>query len=45
MLIILAFINSIFYMSNPTDLVEIFDEIFPWLFLIELLIRIIAFGP
>ena len=44
-LILLAFINSVFYMSNPTDLVQIFDKIFAWLFFIELLIRIIAFGP
>lgn len=44
-LILLAFVNSIFYMSNPTPLVELFDQILAWIFLVELLIRIIAFGP
>ena len=44
-IIILSFINSLYYSFNYTDLVDIFDTIFIWVFVVELIIRIIAIGP
>ena len=44
-LIVLSFINSLYFSFNDTALVNIFDSIFIWLFLVELIIRIIAIGP
>lgn len=44
-IIVLSFVNAIFFMYQYTRLVETFDNIFIWLFFVELLIRIIAYGP
>lgn len=44
-IIILSFINAIFFMYNNSPLVEIFDDIFIWIFFVELILRIVAFGP
>jgi len=43
--IILSFINAIFFMFSYTRLIEIFDNIFVWIFFAELVIRIVAIGP
>jgi hypothetical protein len=44
-LIILSFINAIFFMFQYTALLETFDNIFVWIFFVELIIRIVAYGP
>lgn len=44
-IIILSFINAIFFMFSYTRLIEIFDNIFVWIFFAELVIRIVAIGP
>lgn len=44
-IIILSFINAIFFMFAHTTLTETFDSIFIWTFVVELLIRILAIGP
>ena len=43
-LVILAFINSIILMYFYTPLAETFDTVFIWLFVLELLFRLIAVG-
>jgi hypothetical protein len=44
-LIVLAFINALYFSFNPTQLVQIFDTIFIWWFVFELIFRIIGIGP
>lgn len=44
-IIILSFINAIFFIYNYSKLVETFDSIFIWIFVAELLLRVIAIGP
>lgn len=44
-IIILSFINAIYFMFEYTKLIEIFDNIFVWIFFAELVIRIVAIGP
>jgi hypothetical protein len=44
-IIILSFINAIFFMFDYSKLVETFDSIFIWIFLVELIVRIVAIGP
>jgi hypothetical protein len=43
--IILSFINAIFFMFQYTALLETFDNVFVWIFFVELIIRIVAYGP
>jgi voltage-gated sodium channel len=43
--IVLSFINAIFFMFHYSPLVETFDSIFIWVFFVELLLRVVAFGP
>lgn len=45
LLILLSFINAIFFIYNRTTLVEIFDDIFVWIFVAELILRVIGIGP
>ncbi len=45
LIIILSFINAIFLMFSYTKLLEIFDSVFIWIFFVELIIRIVAYGP
>jgi voltage-gated sodium channel len=45
LIIILSFINAIFFMYRYTPLLETFDNIFIWIFFVELIIRIVAYGP
>lgn len=44
-IIILSFINAIFFMFAHSKLTETFDSIFIWTFFVELLVRIVAIGP
>lgn len=44
-LILLSFINALFFIYNYSDLVDTFDNIFVWIFVGELVLRIIGIGP
>lgn len=44
-IIILSFINSIFFIYSYSPLVETFDSIFIWIFASELVMRVVAIGP
>lgn len=44
-IIVLSFINAIYFMFSYTKLIETFDNIFVWIFCAELIIRIVAIGP
>ena len=44
-IILLSFVNAIFFMYRNSPLVETFDDIFIWVFFVELIVRIVAFGP
>lgn len=43
--ILFCAVNSIFYIFTDSTLAYIFDSIFIWLFLAELIIRVIGIGP
>jgi voltage-gated sodium channel len=44
-LILLSFINALFFIYNYSDLVDTFDSIFVWIFVGELLLRVVGIGP
>lgn len=44
-IILLSFVNALYYIYDYSRLVSIFDSIFVWIFFTELLIRIIGVGP
>ena len=44
-LIIATFINAIFLVYNVFAVSELLDNIFVWIFVLELILRIIAIGP
>lgn len=44
-IIILAAINSIYFISTDSSLFSTFDDIFIWLFFAEIVLRIVGIGP
>jgi L-cystine uptake protein TcyP (sodium:dicarboxylate symporter family) len=44
-LIVVCAVNSIFHIFTDSKLAQIFDTFFIWLFLGELIVRIIGIGP